>query len=98
MRNTGVPQLQVTHIERLYSCDRSHTIDELTIPSLTIDFGQVWARYNFVQHIAQNWVRLWTTCFTKSHMTLGNMRVLRNRIAYDFGQHVAQNRMDFGQQ
>ena len=68
-------------------------IDELTIALLTMDFGQVWARYDFVQPVAQNRMRLWATCFTKSHTTLGNVRVLRNRISYGFGQHVAQNRI-----
>ena len=67
-------------------------MDELTIALLTLDFGQAWRRNDFVQAcVAQNRVRLWATCGTKSHTTLGNMRVLRNGIAYDFGQHVAQN-------
>ena len=61
-------------------------IDELTIALLTLDFGQVWARYDFVQRVAQNLIRLWAICCTKSHMTFGNMMGLRNRIAYNFEQ------------
>ena len=32
--------------------------DELIIALLMLDFGQVWARYDFVQHVAQNLIRL----------------------------------------
>ena len=59
-------------------------IDELPIALLTSDFGQVWVRYDFVQRVAQNLIRLWATCCTKSHMTFCNMMGLRNRVAYNF--------------
>ena len=48
-------------------------IEELGIALLMLDFGQLWAIYDFVQHIAQNQVRLWATYYTKSHTTLGDM-------------------------
>ena len=67
--------------------------DDSTIALVTSDFGQAWARNDFVQCISQNLIRLSATCCTKSHTTLGNMRGLRNRIAYNLGQHVAQNRI-----
>ena len=38
--------------------------------------GQVWARYDFVERVAQNRIGLWATCC--------------NKIAYDFGQHLTQ--------
>ena len=65
-------------------------MDELTIALLTLEFGQVWARYDFVQRVAQHRIRLWVTCFTKSHTTLGNGLY---KIAYDFRQHALQNRI-----
>ena len=83
-------------------------MDELTITLLTSEFGQVWARYDFVQRVAQNRSRLWATCCTKSHRAFGNML---HKIAFDFGhnhnfvQHASRNVMglwhkiayDFGQ-
>ena len=63
-------------------------MDELTIALLTSEFGQVCSRYDFVQRVAQNRVRLWASCFTKSHTTLGNMLY---KIAFDFGQRALQN-------
>ena len=56
-------------------------MDELTIALLTSGFWQVWARYDCVQRVAQNRIRLWATCCTKSHMThttLGKMTTLCN--------------------
>ena len=55
-------------------------MDELASALLTCDFGQVWARYDFVQrvaqsrtdfgqHLAQNCVPFWA----RSDTTLGNM-------------------------
>ena len=61
-------------------------INELTIASLTSDLGQVWARYDFVQRVAQNLIRRWATCCTKSHTTFCNMMGLGNRVAYNFEQ------------
>ena len=34
-------------------------MDELAIALLTLDFGQVWAGYDFVQQVAQNRIQLW---------------------------------------
>ena len=73
-------------------------MDELTIALLTLDFGQAWARNDFVQRVSQNLIRLWTACCTKSHTTLGNMRDLGtefhttlgnmlHKISYDLGQY-----------
>ena len=62
-------------------------MDELTIALLTSDFGQAWARNDFVQRVAQNRIRLLATCCTKCHTTLGNMRGFRNK------QRALQNRI-----
>ena len=51
-----------------------------------VEFGQVWAK-----PIAQHFIRLCKAGLTKSHMTLGNMEVLENRIAYDFVKPDLQN-------
>ena len=59
-------------------------MDEMGIALLTSDFGEVWARYDFTervaqnrsdfgQHVAQNRVQLWATGCTKSHTTLGKI-------------------------
>ena len=34
-------------------------MDELASALLRLDFGQVWARYDIGQHIAQSGMRLW---------------------------------------
>ena len=44
--------------------------------------------YDFGQRALQNRIRLWATCFTKLHMTLGNVLY---KIAYDFGQHAGES-------
>ena len=67
--------------------------DELAIALLTSDFGQAWARNDFLQRVSQNLIRPWASCYTKSHTTLGNMRGLRNRIAYNFGQDWTRSGM-----
>ena len=46
MRTSGVPQLQVIRMERLYGySDTSYMIDGFTIALLTAEFGQVWAEH-----------------------------------------------------
>ena len=67
-------------------------IDELIIALLTSEFGQVWARYDLVQCAAQNWIRLWATCFTKSHTTLGKVLY---KIAHEFVSPGLLNRIRF---
>ena len=51
-------------------------MDELASALLTCDFGQVWARYDFVQRVAH-----------KVGLTLGNTL---HKIAYHFGQDLTQ--------
>ena len=55
-------------------------IDGFIIALLTLEFGQVWA-----MRVAQNFIPLCKAGLTKSYTTLGNMEVLENRIAYNFG-------------
>ena len=43
MRISGIPQLQVIHMESLYDC--KCMIGVFTIALLTAEFGQVWAEY-----------------------------------------------------
>ena len=67
-------------------------MDELTIALLTSEFGQVWARYDFVSPGLQNCIRLCKSWFTKSHKTLGNMLY---KITYDFVSPGLQNHIRF---
>ena len=63
MQISGVPQLQVIHMEHLYGCDTARMIDKLTIALLMSEFGQVQVRSNFRQRALrkglQNRTRLW---------------------------------------
>ena len=70
MRISSVPQLQVIHMERLYSYKRHIIYDRwFTITLLTSGFGQVWAKLGL----------------QKSRATLGEIVGLHNCAAADKG-------------
>ena len=70
MQISSVPQLQVIHMERLYSYKLHIMYDRwFTIALLTLGFGQVWAKLGL----------------QKSHTTLGEIARLHNCAVADKG-------------